>query len=62
MEWSSEYPPQEQELVYALDIGTRSVIGVLAKREQDRMHVLMVENSPIAEGRCWMARSKTSIR
>ena len=46
MEWSSEYPPQEQELVYALDIGTRSVIGVLAKREQDRMHVLMVEKQP----------------
>lgn len=46
MEWSNEYLPQEPELIYALDIGTRSVIGVLAKRERDRMHILAVEKQP----------------
>ena len=38
-----EYPVQESELVYALDIGTRSVIGILGRREGERMRVLAVE-------------------
>ena len=43
---AGEYPRQEQELLYALDIGTRSVIGLLARREGDRMHVLDIEVQP----------------
>ena len=38
-----EYPVQENELVYALDIGTRSVIGILGRREQERVRILAVE-------------------
>ena len=37
-----QYPIQEQDLIYALDIGTRSVIGILGRREQDRIHVLEI--------------------
>ena len=41
--------PQEEDLIYALDIGTRSVIGMLGK---------------VKEGKepCRMARSRTSAR
>ncbi len=38
-----QYPQQEPELLYALDIGTRSVVGVLARREGERMQILAVE-------------------
>ena len=41
-----EYPEQEQELVYALDIGTRSVIGMLGKLEEGRVHILAIEKQP----------------
>lgn len=41
-----QYPIQEQDLIYALDIGTRSVIGILGRREQDRIHVLEIEKQP----------------
>ena len=44
-----EYPVQETELVYALDIGTRSVIGVLGRREGDRMRILAVEKQQHAK-------------
>ena len=36
-------PPQGQELIYALDIGTRSIIGLLATRVDDRMRVQAME-------------------
>ena len=44
-----EYPVQESELVYALDIGTRSVIGILGRREGERMRVLAVEKQQHAK-------------
>ena len=37
MEETSRHSDQEQDLIYALDIGTRSVIGLLARQEQDKM-------------------------
>ena len=46
MEETSRHSDQEQDLIYALDIGTRSVIGLLARQEQDKMRVLEVERRP----------------
>ena len=40
------YPEQEQNLIYALDIGTRSVIGMLGELEDGRVRVLAVEKQP----------------
>lgn len=40
---SSPLPPQDPQLIYALDIGTRSVIGMLGKKEGDRVRILAVE-------------------
>ncbi|HIS79285.1 MAG TPA: rod shape-determining protein [Candidatus Caccousia stercoris] len=37
---------QEKELIYALDIGTRSVIGMLGRQENGRVHILAVEKQP----------------
>ena len=34
---------QSQDLIYALDIGTRSVIGLLAKTVEDKVQVLAME-------------------
>lgn len=39
----SPLPPQEEGLIYALDIGTRSVIGMLGRREEDKIRILAVE-------------------
>lgn len=36
-------PQQGQELIYALDIGTRSVIGLLGTKEEDKVRVLAME-------------------
>lgn len=41
--------PQEGELIYALDIGTRSVIGMLALPRQGRVEILAVEKEPHAQ-------------
>ena len=38
-----EYRDQEQDLVYALDIGTRSIVGVVGKSAGDRFKVLDIE-------------------
>lgn len=46
---STGYPVQEPELVYALDIGTRSVIGMLGKLENGRVHILAIEKQPHAQ-------------
>lgn len=43
---TKEFPAQNQDLVYALDIGTRSVIGMLAKLENGRAHILAIEKQP----------------
>lgn len=40
---ASPLPPQNQGLIYALDIGTRSIIGLLATRVGDRMQVQAME-------------------
>lgn len=40
---ASPLPPQDPELIYALDIGTRSIIGLLATRSGDRMRVQSME-------------------
>ena len=34
---------QDRGLVFALDIGTRSIIGVAGRAEEDRLHVLAIE-------------------
>lgn len=39
----SSLPCQEQDLIYALDIGTRSVIGMLGRREESRVRILAAE-------------------
>lgn len=41
--------PQEGELIYSLDIGTRSVIGMLALPRQGRVEILAVEKEPHAQ-------------
>lgn len=62
MEETSRHSDQEQDLIYALDIGTRSVIGLLARQEQDKMRVLEVESGRMRDVPCWMDRSKISGR
>ena len=39
----AEYKAQEKDLIYALDIGTRSVVGVVGKPAEDRLKVLDIE-------------------
>lgn len=39
----AEYKAQEKDLIYALDIGTRSVVGVVGKPTEDRLKVLDIE-------------------
>ena len=34
---------QEQDLIFALDIGTRSIIGMLGKAVGDRFQVLAID-------------------
>lgn len=40
---SMSLPPQDPDLIYALDIGTRSVIGMLGRREKDQVRILAME-------------------
>lgn len=40
---TKEWKEQEKDLIFALDIGTRSIIGVLGKVEDERFHVLAIE-------------------
>ena len=39
----AELKAQEQDLIYALDMGTRSVVGVVGRPVGDRLKVLDVE-------------------
>lgn len=39
----AEYKEQEQELVFALDIGTRSIVGVVGRTQGERFQVLDIE-------------------
>ena len=39
----AERKPQGNDLIFALDIGTRSVVGVVGKAVEDRFKVLAVE-------------------
>ena len=39
----TEYRAQEQDLIYALDIGTRSVVGVAGKSSGGRFKALAIE-------------------
>ncbi|MBQ3077243.1 MAG: pilus assembly protein PilM, partial [Clostridia bacterium] len=39
----AEYRAQEKDLIFALDIGTRSVVGLVGKTQGDRLKVLDVE-------------------
>lgn len=41
----AEYKPQEKDLIFALDIGTRSVIGIVGKPVGDRFKVLDLEEA-----------------
>ena len=38
--------PQEEDLIYALDIGTRSVIGMLGKVKEGKVHIFAMEKQP----------------
>ncbi|MBU3820114.1 MAG: cell division protein FtsA, partial [Candidatus Faecalibacterium intestinavium] len=40
---AASLPRQPQDLIYALDIGTRSIIGLLATRAGERMQVQAME-------------------
>lgn len=42
-EQTERAPQQKQELIYALDIGTRSVIGLLGTKEEDKVRILAME-------------------
>ena len=39
----SKPKPQDADLIFALDIGTRSIIGLVGRVENDRLHVLAIE-------------------
>ena len=39
------YVEQDQELIFALDIGTRSIVGVVGRMEKERFKVLAVESA-----------------
>ena len=41
----AEYKAQEKDLIFALDIGTRSVVGVVGKSAGDRFKVLDIEQA-----------------
>ncbi len=45
---SERLPDQEADLLYALDIGTRSVVGILGRREGERIRVIAIEQQPHA--------------
>ena len=51
---------EEGELIYALDIGTRSVIGMLGALEQGRIRILALEKQPDVP--CWTVRSRILTR
>ncbi len=42
---SDTYAQQTRDLIYALDIGTRSLIGIVGKVEEDKFHVLAIEKA-----------------
>ena len=39
----AEYKPQDLDLIYALDIGTRSIVGVVGRPVGGRLQVLDIE-------------------
>ena len=39
----SKRTPQDSGMIYALDIGTRSIIGVVGQVEDERFQVLAIE-------------------
>ena len=41
----AEYRAQEQDLIYALDIGTRSIVGIVGKPVEGRFKVLDIETA-----------------
>lgn len=41
----TEYREQENDLIYALDVGTRSVVGLVGRLENDRFKVLDMESA-----------------
>ena len=45
-ETKTPYGVQTEELIYALDVGTRSVIGMVGRAENGRARVLAVEKQP----------------
>ena len=53
---------EEGELIYALDIGTRSVIGMLGALEQGRIRILALEKQPTPDVPCWTVRSRILTR
>ena len=46
-----ERPEQDPGLIYALDIGTRSVIGMLGTVEGERVQIRAIENISMPAGR-----------
>ncbi len=40
---------QSDNLIYALDIGTRNVIGIVAKKDNDRINIIAIDKEPHAK-------------
>ena len=40
----AKYKEQEKDLVFALDIGTRSIVGIVGRPEGGRFKVLAIES------------------
>ena len=40
---AEQHRPQDADLIFSLDIGTRSIIGIVGKVEEERLHVLAIE-------------------
>ncbi len=40
---------QNDNLIYALDIGTRNVIGIVAKKEDDKVNIIAIDKEPHAK-------------
>lgn len=41
----AKYKKQEKDLVFALDIGTRSIVGVVGRPEDDKLELLAIESA-----------------
>ena len=45
--------------IFALDIGTRKVMGIVCRRTEEGIEIIDSETLEHPSRRCWTARSKT---